>query len=487
MTMISHAVETISRYGIRLFPFLTAGCVLIFPAYKGVWPGYVPIVAGILFTGFFISRFDELARYISARTTRWLGIALYVLPAVVQVALIWVIQSEPTYDGLYVFRHAETLLNTGRMDPMTYYPPAQTWWYALWFKLFGVSPEVAQLSHIPFSIGITWSVYRMGKLIGGEVSARLVALGVAWYPSFLGYVLTTPYYHYLYTLLTLWLVWGLVKAATINIQRSTSSVQHSTCDIRVWMYWGMAGLAAGLGALTKATQLIAPLQVVAWTVVTACALAIPWRKWLVGLVVFCAGMLLVVGPWTLRNWMVFEDLVPVCTSGGLVLYSANNPGSNGLYSGIPDAVDLDTPAQMLAHSRWCSEQAKAFMMEHPRAFMRLAWIKFLHTWGIEATFADLINRGGKPCIQTEHVFTFLFFSGWAALVGAWLRKSFLQIRHHTPLSAFEILAGVLILSNAVVYVVFEGGDRHHLPLVPLILLLLIPSIPNARSTNSDNE
>ena len=38
---------------------------------------------------------------------------------------------------------------------------------------------------------------------------------------------------------------------------------------------------------------------------------------------------------------------------------------------------------------------------------------------------------------------------------------------------FPLLVAVLVLSNAAVYLVFEGGDRHHLPLVPLIMAILL--------------
>ena len=40
------------------------------------------------------------------------------------------------------------------------------------------------------------------------------------------------------------------------------------------------------------------------------------------------------------------------------------------------------------------------------------------------------------------------------------------------------LAAVLVLSNAAVYLVFEGGDRHHLPLVPLRSLSIKRMIGN---------
>jgi hypothetical protein len=339
-----------------------------------------------------------------------------------------------------------------------------TWWYAGWFRVFGVSSLVAQWSHIPLSLGVTWATFRLARQVTGSLSAATWAgLMVAWYPTFLGYVLTTPYYHYLYTVMTVLMVWALYRFWII--------------DFGFWIggFAFFAGVTAGAGALTKAVQLIAPLQMVTWLVVMACALSfrsLPWRKWAGGVLAFGVGMLLVLAPWMARNERVFGEVVPICTSGGLVLYSANNPESNGLYSGMPDAVLLMSPTEMLAHSRWCSDRAKAFMKHEPALFLNLVGRKFLHTWGSEATFTELINWRGESTAWIKMGFSFVFLSGWAGLVFLWGQGAIRQLRQRAPLSSYEVLMGVALLSNALVYVIFEGGDRHHLPFVPLIVVLV---------------
>lgn len=463
----------VTGYTIRFFPGAVAACLLILPAYKGLWAGYVPLalgVAGGLWAWRHAGRWEEQASAWSpARMVSW----IYGVPALVQVLLVTVMRSHPSFDGLFVLRHAETLLVSGQMDPMTYYPPAQTWWYAGWFHVFGPSFMVAQLSQIPLAMGVTWVTLQLARRVTGEEGlARLAALGVAWYPGFLGYVLTTPYYHYLYTFMSMLMAWLLVAA----INRETSWSRNG--------FFLLAGLFAGLGALTKAVHLIAPLQAGAWLVllaVTGHGHRLRWGRLIAALFVFTAGMIAVLAPWMMRNHRVFDEWVPVCTSGGLVLYSANNPDSNGLYSPTPDKAEISTPKEMLHHSRWCSAQARTFIREQPVDFLRLAVIKFLHTWGVEATFTELINWRGEYRGWIKPGFSFLFFGGWAALVAIWLSTSVTGVRSGRAVEAFELLAGVVILSNAAVYVVFEGGDRHHLPLVPLVIILLAAGL--ARRTS----
>ncbi len=446
----------VATWAVRLFPLLVLALVAVFPAYKQVWLGYVPVALGMAVAVMSIAQRERLAAWLGRVGDVGWWIALYIVPGAIQVGLLLWFRPEPWFDGLFVFRHGATLAATGVMDPMTYYPPAQAWWYASWFAVFGATALVAQVSQIPLSLGITWLSGRLAGEAGGPVAGRATALVVAWYPTFLGYVLTTPYYHYLYTLTLLAMVWGLLR-------------WRDAVSPRAAMAWALLGGAlAGLSALTKAVQLIAPLQAATWVLCLVLAGTLAARRAVAGVVVFSLGMAVVLAPWVVRNARVFDAFVPVCTSGGLVLYSANHPDSNGLYSALPDQADITTPAEMLAHSRWCSAEARRFIREDPVRFAGLAARKALHTWGSEATFTDLINRRGTVPGWIKPVFSAAFVAGWALVATWWALAAVRVVRQRVSPSPSEWLLGVLVLSNAVVYLVFEGGDRHHLPFVPLI-------------------
>ncbi len=476
MTMMRQlAVLVLRLSGVGVFLL-----VLLFPAYKGMALGYVPVFAGLLGASL-LMRHGGRAQAVFARVPeRWFLAMVTLLPALVQVALLLALRPEPVSDGRFVFEEASTLAATGAMSPLTYYPPLQAWWYAAWFKLFGASALVAQVSQVPLSALVTFLTYALARRVA-PAAARTATVLVACYPSFLAYVLVTPYYHYLYTAAVLATAWGWMASLDTAPRRGALA----------------AGVASGLGALAKATQLIAPAQALMfWLLAPGGGFSVqcsgvrgekPQRiGFKIG--IFLLGMVLVVGPWAWRNARVFGDFVPVCTSGGLVFYSANNPDSNGLYSEVPDVADIRTPAEMLAHSRACSAKAKAFIREQPAAFARLAWRKLLHTWGGEATFAELINRRGQPLGRAEDGFSFLFMAGWALVAGLWSASSIRALRERRAPSAYEILCAAVVLSNLAVFAVFEGGDRHRLPLVPLVLVLalalLAPASTPLRATPS---
>lgn len=461
------ALRLMAAQAFRVFALIVVALVLYFPAYKNTMIAYGPVLIGLAVVVALHQKLKDgwaCAPLQTLSNPAFFALALGG-PALLQLGLVLLLRPMPSFDGQFVYDEAVALVQTGRMSPLTYYPPLQTWWYAGWFKCFGISPLVAQLSHIPLHALVTGLTFGFARATVAR-HARLAALGVAYYPSFLGYVLATPYYHYLYTAMIVATAWGWVAA-----------LRRARCA-------ALAGLASGLGALAKATQLIAPAQAMMfWMLVPhEDAAARPARALAVRTGLFLAVMALVIAPWTARNQRVFGEPVLVCTSGGLVLHSANNPESNGLYSGLPDAVEIDSPAAMLAHSRASAAQAKQFMFEHPVRFIELALVKILHTWGGEATFAELINRGGASLGRVEDLFSGAFFMGWVLVAGLWGSVSLTALRSRLPLDPIEWAAAVTIFSNAAVYAVFEGGDRHHLPLVPLIVVATLALAERYRQT-----
>ncbi len=453
----------------RISALAVGGMLLVFPAFKGMWLGYVPLAVGGLLL-YALYRFHPvLFRLLGPMSERAFIALICLVPAVMQLALIMFFRSAPTFDGYFVYREAVTLAETGRMHPLTYYAPAQIWYFAFFFKIFGPSPLVAQICQIPLAALIPLVSYAIGCRVASRDRARLAAVLVALYPGLLLYVLVTPYYFYMYTLATLMIVWSWLRVAQGE---------------NVWRSAVYGGLAAGWGALTKATLLVAPLQTIFFWVVTAGTVK-GTRRWLAWLL-FIAVMAGVVAPWTLRNHRVFGETVLINTSGPLVFYSANNPESDGLYSPLPDQARVETPKEMLAHMAWCNEQAWDFIREHPASFARLVWLKLLHTWGTETTFVELINRDGAPLGWLDPALRFLVQIGWAALVFLWVYRAAGALWYRLPPSMLEIATGIFVLSKFLIYSVYEGGARHHMPIILLLTLYgMAAKIPDLSKRGKD--
>jgi 4-amino-4-deoxy-L-arabinose transferase-like glycosyltransferase len=440
----------------RLAGFLVAGLLLFFPAYKGVWAGYIPLVGGAMVCAVVIRYHRRPLAWVADWKESTFCALLLVLPVLLQLILIFTFQSRPTFDGWFVMREAETLARTGAMSPMTYYAPAQIWYYAFFFKLFAASPVVAQICQIPLVVALVFLSYRFATGVMPRSFARAGALGLSLYPGFLLYILVTPYYYYLYTLAMLLVAWTWIYVA-----------RNPAC----WRAACGGGVVAGWGALTKATLLVAPVQAAFFWL----ALSGHWldkKRWMaVFLFALCSSAVL--APWVMRNHAVFGEPVLICTSGPLVFYSANNPASDGMYSPIPDQVDLHTPQEMLEHGRWCKEQAWTFIREQPGAFLRLAASKLLHTWGTETTFVELINWRGDAMGRLDPLLRMIVQVGWAALVFAWLLMAWSALKTRQKPTLPEMATAIVVLSKFLIYTLYEGGARHHLPAVPFLILTVL--------------
>jgi 4-amino-4-deoxy-L-arabinose transferase-like glycosyltransferase len=97
-------------------------------------------------------------------------------------------------------------------------------------------------------------------------------------------------------------------------------------DEQKYIYIVSSAIFLGLAMLTRTSALLFPLFVLVWLIyVRKVHFLKPFL--IFGILVFATLL-----PWTLRNAIVFKQLVPVATNGGAVFYGANNPTANGLYS-----------------------------------------------------------------------------------------------------------------------------------------------------------
>ncbi len=444
----------------RLAAAAAAVALLIFPAFKGVYWGYLPIAVGAAAAWRFTRSAQADAPHGVPHSHPGFMVALLAGTAVLQVGLVLAFRSQPVLDASNVYRQATELAEHGHMSPWTYYAPLQIWWYAGFFRIFGPSVIMAQLSNIPAVLALILSVHAIVRRIAGTRNARLAALMTALYPALVSYILLTPYYFYLYTLFII-----LSAALWLKAVRENSATAAA-----------LGGVAAALGALAKAVLLLAPLQALVVFALSARRLGL--RRALILWAVFCLAFTATILPWTVRNIRVLGRPVPICTSGGLVLWSANNERSNGLYSPLPDKFKPESPQEFADYSRKCTRRALLFISRHPVRFITLAARKFLHTWGTETTFAARMNFRGRTNPGLDHALSFVFQTAWSFLVFSWLLNAGLRSRRHDP--TWLLIAATIIFSHAAVYCLYEGGARHHLPLVPVIIAGITAALPSRR-------
>lgn len=164
-------------------------------------------------------------------------------------------------------------------------------------------------------------------------------------------------------------------------------------------WWALLGAAVGLAALTRAEALaLAPLLAVPLVGVRR----YPAREWLPRLATVAAGVALVVAPWTVRNLVVLDELVPLSSNTGTLLAGAN---CDTTYAGPRLGLwDLECVRALPWGSLTETERARrdmraglSYALDHRGEWQLVAAVRVARTWGLydqqgQANFEILEGR-----------------------------------------------------------------------------------------------
>lgn len=390
------------------------------------------------------------------RTLLWIALALMVAS---RLALILLINVEPTSDMGWYYQRAIELLETGRYAEdgvsTAYWPVGYPAFLAGVMALAGTSVLVGQLANIALSAACMLLLYKLCMRHFSDIRIATLAAGLlAAYPNHMGYSLGL-YTEPLYTALLL-MMWLLTKP-----------------DARVAMLIA-AGIIAGLATLVKAQMLLlAPplifmLSMRDWT---RQALVSALRN----TVLATAVMVLTIAPWTWRNHLVMGAFIPVSTNGGMSLLAGNNPSMTfdlrtdyndrdpifrQVNFSVADQVAADRRARATAWS-WIRDNPLTFVSLMPKKFIRFWLPDGESEWNIQRGFADYERWQFE--IRTVRVINQIYY--FLLLAGF-----FLALIHCVRLREPQTLAAPLtILFFTVLSLVFSGQSRYHAPLMPLVI------------------
>ncbi|MBI5093155.1 MAG: glycosyltransferase family 39 protein [Candidatus Hydrogenedentes bacterium] len=154
----------------------------------------------------------------------------------------------------------------------------------------------------------------------------------------------------------------------------------------------LLGLALGAGALTDPAIFCYVPWAIAWPFL------LPLKKWQRGrtefVLISALVMVLVIAPWTYRNYSVFHRFIPVKSQFGFVLWVGNHPGAQGTQTVLrPDGTVGDTNEHLSQIDKvnlarlgepeayqFLGRAAVAYMAAHPRETAVLTAKKALYYW-----------------------------------------------------------------------------------------------------------
>ncbi len=337
-------------------------------------------------------------------------------------------------------------------------PPLYPFFLVGVYEFFGRDPIPVALVQIALDALVILLIFWIGRRVAGEPAGLLAAAFYGFYPYLLYQNLTLNDTGIFILLLTA----GIAAAYRVR----------DTCGWR----WAVAlGVCFGLGALTKTLiVLILPLLALWW-----------WRA--VGLretvrlsLISGVALVLVITPWTIRNFRVHHEFVLVSTNGGSNLHQGNNPCVADYLARGWDAQwvnCLGKPPVGLSETaadRWHREQAITYLRDHPGDWPRLFWTKFRVLWSPAIMPYDLppdpyliddaVLQYNSTAFQVARVVHVLYFGpllllGIIGLGLAW--RDHLEI---APLVA-------VMIAITIAYLIFHPSTRYRAPADPFVFVL----------------
>ncbi len=275
----------------------------------------------------------------------------------------------------------------GPLRPTAAFPPFETFIYVAIHGLLGYSESsfwVVVVLRSLLSVLTAWIVFRTIRLAFDPVLARIALVITAFHPAFIFYsavtpMLTRPPYSML--------------AIAVLLNRIVHVAQKPT-----WRNAVLLGVAVGIGALVQPRSLVFTAAGLVWLAV----LRIRARdrlapRTLTWLATPLAVAFVIVSPWTIRNSLVFDELVLLRSDFGTLFWFGNNPAARGDFSNIPGPVWPDfeippaatLPSDVRAAIRQADEvqrdhllmsEAMRFVREHPGRFASLTVARLGFFW-----------------------------------------------------------------------------------------------------------
>ena len=232
-----------------------------------------------------------------------------------------------------------------------------------------------------------------------------------------------------------------------------------------WANAALFGLVLGVGLYVRPILLVFPVVAAALIAIRGEA-GIRKAVGLAGLAAVVA--LLVISPWTIRNYFVMDGFVLTATNGGITFYLANGPGATGEFRAVPAGTFSD-PSEMTIY-REGVRKALGHMVSHPEQWVALLPVKFFHLWAsdrysIAPSIIPEAYRGMVPVLWVvAQVYWTLIVIG---AVGAAVSRPIMGYWLRFP----AVLFPLTLLYWNFFHLMFHGEGRFHIQMIPIVVIV----------------
>jgi hypothetical protein len=364
------------------------------------------------------------------------------------VRLLWVALEPPTFpvadETMWVAWGSQTLPSPEvAFSPLrlrfVFHPPLYLYFVGVPVALFGTLEAVKYAQCLAGALLVP-ALGLLGRRAFGERSGLLAAGAAAFYPELVWFAS----HFWAETVFTVLLWWAMERLVAADDEGSARTALAS-------------GLLWGAAVLTRETVLY---------FLPVAALWLAWRRqggarraaWLL------AAAALVVVPWTVRNWLVFDAFVPVSTSGALNLWQGNTRLSRQQVYEEYWAVHGRIPKYELARRR----AVEAILERQPLWIFEKLRDEMPAFWAAHGQPVVHLERGAYGAVARPRA-----LAAVVLVLGPYLLALALFVpgvarlpRGRAPLLVLSFLAFYVLL-----HVAAHGYPRYRLPAMPAVFLV----------------
>ena len=450
-------------------------------ALESVWPARstANLLAALAFAIFAIvicwllrKPFSRLAQHTVA-TAAEVSPTSWVLGSVglgIGLRVVWVsiFPSIPVSDGKTYLSLASALLNGGRYESagtLAFWPPGYPFFLEAWLAIVPSQRLAVVMANLALFVAASIGVLKLGRHLigpgGGHVAMALLAI----WPNHIA-LAGVPEKEQVLVATLPWIAWLFIRASS-----GSSTGLLFVC----------AGLLMGGSCLVQPSLMLLPLAILCYLLLVDGRVGLS----LIRCAILALSMILVIAPWTFRNFQVFGRFVAISTNGGNNLYRANNPIATGGYTKRGE-IDLLALSE-LERDTESKRLAKEWIRCHPWKFVALSLRKNTLFMGDDAYGVYVSLKEGEGS-ESKSIYLFLkgvanvcWLAFWALLMSVLLSRS----GRHPLLPTGALIVPLFFFYLFAVHSIFESGGKYHVPVIALTLLLLplwaYPSQPVEKS------
>jgi len=335
------------------------------------------------------------------------------------------------------------------------------------FTLFGPYAILGLMANLIFTLLIIYLSMRIVVyLTGSEFAAKIASIFMALFPDF------------------------IASSSVFAVEPLFTTLLLSGFILIIEDKCKKARFAILVGVLFSFAAFVKPLFVASFVIPPVIMYFIKYSKTdiIKSSVIITITMILIISPWTIRNYKVMDEFVPIAPLAGTNLYMGNNPDATGGYYHYDHSV-VEHIESRAKKDKVLVKEALKYIVENPGKFLAMMPYKLYLTYYRDSSMIDWsLQETSKPVSSIiKPVITIINEIIYHIILIMALVYIAIMLKNRRFREPVFITSMVVISYLSAFPAVFMGIPRLHYPMMPMIFIfaaLLIQLIYKNRKTSN---